>query len=86
MVSDGHKTDDPAIITYPIVVPRGSIRIDFLIDPLNDLDICACNTGNAYLNENCSEKIWTVVGKYFGPSYRVLVMIIGRDVYGLKSI
>ena len=77
--------DDPASITYSSVVSRKIIRFAFPITSLNDLDICACDIGNAYLNENFSENLWTVAEKYFFPSYRGSVIIIDRGLYGLKS-
>ena len=44
----------------------------------------AADTGNAYLNAKCREKIWTVAGTEFG-SDKGKVMIIQRALYGLKS-
>ena len=49
-VAGGRLTETPASITYSGVVSRDSIRLAFLIAALNDLDIIACDVGNAYLN------------------------------------
>ena len=46
----GHTTDPPASLTYSRVVSRDSVWIALNIDALNDLDIWACDIGNAYLN------------------------------------
>ena len=63
MVADGINTDAPASIIYLSVVSRDRIRIAFIIVSLNDLDICAFDIRNAYLNANCGEKIWMLAGK-----------------------
>ena len=47
MVADGHKRDAPDSIKYLSVVSRDIVRIAFIIASLDDLDICACDTGNA---------------------------------------
>jgi hypothetical protein len=84
LVADGHKTDAPPSITYSSVVSRESVRLGLLIAPLNDLNIAACDIGNAYLNADCREKLWTIAGSEFG-SDSGSVMIIVCALYGLKS-
>ena len=84
LVADGHTTDAPSSITYSSVVSRESVRLSLLIASLNDLDIAACDIGNAYLNANCREKLWTIAGPEFG-SDDGSVMLIVRALYGLKS-
>jgi hypothetical protein len=66
------------------VVSRDSVRIAFLLASLNDLIVCAADVGNAYLNANCRERIWTIAGPEFG-SEKGSVMIIKKALYGLKS-
>jgi hypothetical protein len=66
LVAGGHTTETPVAMTYSSVVSRDSIRIAFLLAPLNDLKICAADVGNAYLNAPCKEKIWAVAGIEFG--------------------
>ena len=48
-----HNTAPPLSITYSIVVTWESIRLEFLIYGLNNLDICACDIGNEYINATC---------------------------------
>jgi hypothetical protein len=84
LVAGGHTTDPPASITYSSVVSRDSVRICFMLAALNDLDLSACDVGNAYLNAKCREKIWTIAGPEFGEDAGC-VMIITRALYGLKS-
>jgi hypothetical protein len=83
-VAGGHTTETPESITYSSVVSRESVRIAFLIAALNDLDVLCCDIGNAYLNADCREKIWTIAGREFG-SDQGRVMIIRKALYGLKS-
>ena len=84
LVANGHLTDAPSSITYSSVVSRDSVRIAFMIASLNNLNIHACDIGNAYLNARCREKLWTLAGAEFG-SEKGSVMIIDRALYGLKS-
>ena len=50
-LADGHTTSPPSSITYSSVVSMESVRISFLLESLNDLDVFfACDIGNAYLN------------------------------------
>ena len=58
LVANIRKADAPASITYSSVVSRDSIMISLLIASLNNLDICACDIGNSYLNDKCREKLW----------------------------
>ena len=62
---------------------RESVSIEFLLASLNDLDIFACDIGNAYLNSKCREKILTEAGADFGTE-KGMVMITAKVLYGLK--
>lgn len=84
LVADGHMTDVPSSMTYSSVVSRDSVRIGLTMASLNGLKVFACDIGNAYLNAECREKLWTVAGPEFG-SEAGSVMIIARALYGLKS-
>ena len=83
-VSGGHTTDPLASITYSSAVSRDSVHIAFMLAELNDISVFAANTGHAYLNEPCCEKIWKKSGPEF-CSQQVCVMLIVRALYGLKS-
>jgi hypothetical protein len=83
LVAGGHTTETPASITYASVVSRDSVRIALLMAALNNLDILAADIGNAYLNADCREKIWTVAGPEFG-SDEGAVMLIVKALYGLR--
>ncbi len=78
-------TDPPLSITYSSVVARDSVRLAFLIAPLNDLDILAANIGNAYLNAPTRENVHTTCGIEFGINCQGCIAVITRALYGLKS-
>ena len=78
-------TDPPAFSTYSSVVSRETVRIAFLLAALNNLAICAADIGNAYLNADCLEQIYTVAGREFGPQLEGKVLIVAKALYGLKS-
>ena len=50
LVAGRHTTAPPSSIACSSVVSRESVRIAFLLAPLNDLDIFACDIDNAYIN------------------------------------
>ena len=49
-MANSHTKAPPSSITYSSIVSRESVRIAFLLESLKDLDIFACDIGNAYLN------------------------------------
>ena len=57
-VANGSNTEDPVALTYSIIVSRYIILLALLIAAMNDLDVMACEIGNAYLNTPYKEKIW----------------------------
>ncbi|KAL7535630.1 hypothetical protein ACHAWF_005219, partial [Thalassiosira exigua] len=64
---------------------RDSMRIALLVVALNDLDIFACDIGNAYLNAPCKEHIWFVAGHECSHEMKGRVMKLVRALCGLKS-
>jgi hypothetical protein len=84
-VAGGNMTEPPAETTYSSVVSRESVRIAFLVAALNNLQICAADVTNAFIDADCREKIWTVAGPEFGATEQGCVMIIKKALYGLKS-
>ena len=83
-MAGGHVTDPPESMTYSSVVSRESVRIIFLIAALNDLDILAADIGNAYLNAETREKVYTTAESEFG-SWKGSFIVIVRARYGLKT-
>ena len=51
---------------------------------MNELDILACDTQNAYLTAKRRELIWTVTGPECG-SEQGSIMVVKMALYGLKS-
>jgi len=84
LVAGASHTEPESGITYASVVSRESVRIAFMLAALNDLDILACDIGNAYLNAECREKVYTTCGPEFGK-YEGRRALIVRALYGLKS-
>ena len=60
------------------------MRLAFLIAALNDIEIIACDVGNACLNTPCREKVWFVAGPELGSRQGTVVKVV-RALYGLKS-
>jgi hypothetical protein len=67
-VAGGHMTEPPPSITYASVVSRESVRIALTIASLNNLDVLLADVGNAYLNAQCREKVWTTAGAELGSA------------------
>ena len=60
----------PPHLTYSSVASRESMRIEFLLAALNELEISACDIGNTYLNALNRVKVHVIVGKeLFGAQY-----------------
>ena len=77
-------TEALASLTYSSVVSCESVRIAFTAAALNDLDVLIADIGNAYLNADCREKVYTIAGPEFG-SHAGKYIVITRALYGLKS-
>ena len=74
-MADSHITALMSSISYSSGVSRESVRIEFILESLNDLDIFECDIGNAYLNPKHRKKLLTESGTEFGNE-KVMVMII----------
>ena len=85
IVAGGHTTNPTAESTYEGVVLRESIRIDFTLAALNDLDIFAADIQNAYLISTCGEKIIFTCGPEFGSEHKGETAVVVRALYGLRS-
>ena len=84
IVADGHKMSEPSISPYAGVVSCDTVRIVFTYVALNDLDICAADIKNAYLQAPNSEKHYTICGPEFGTENIGKVAIVVRALYGGK--
>ena len=79
---DGHKVPATDTSAYAGVVSRESVRIALTYAALNDLDVCASDILNAYLQAPASEKYYTICGPEFGSENIGKVAIITRALYG----
>ena len=59
------------------------MRIALTISALNDLEVKSDDIMNAYLTVPITEKVWTVLGKEWGPDSGKKSIIM-RALYGLK--
>lgn len=71
--------------SYSTVVRLDSIRLLNVIAKAQGLNVLAGDVGNAYLNANTREKVYTVCGREFGPKLEGCIAIIKKSLYGLKS-
>jgi len=85
-VLDGHKTPNITThSTYAGVVSRESVRIALTYAALNDLDVCAADIRNAYLQAPSSQKNYIICGPEFGLENVGKVALIHRALYGGKT-
>ena len=75
-LANSSKTEAPVSLTYSSTVSRDSVRIELFIAEMNDLDVMACDIGNAYLNALCKENIWFKAGAECGEHQgKVMIMV-----------
>lgn len=84
MCARGDQTAPPTTMTYASVVSRDSVRLAFLVAAINGLDVIMFDVGNAYLNAETSERLYTIAGTEFGE-HKGKLLIIRKALYGLKS-
>ena len=84
-VLDGHKQADPIGSTYAGVVSRESVCIAFTYAALNEVDICAADIRNAYLQAPSSCKDYIICGREFGLENVGKVALIHMALYGGKT-
>jgi Reverse transcriptase (RNA-dependent DNA polymerase) len=84
LVAGGHMTEETDAITYSSVVSRESVRIGLLLASLEDTRILAADIGNAYLNAECREQVYTIAGPEFGNDEGKVMKIV-QALYGLRT-
>jgi len=86
LVAGGHRTPDvPREDVFSPVVSMDTVRLGFILARLNDLEVCAGDIGNAYLNAKTREKVYIIAGPEFGPELAGKRLIIDKSLYGLKT-
>eukprot|EP00957_Ditylum_brightwellii_P053256 4038058-Ditylum_brightwellii.AAC.1 len=83
-VGGGHLTAPPKDSVYSSVASLRSIRLVTFLSQLNDLELCAADVGNAYLEAYTKEKVAFIAGKEFGP-LAGHTLLISKALYGLRS-
>ena len=84
-VLDGHRTPDPDGSTFAGVVSRDSVRIGFTYAALNELEVCAGDIRNAYIQAISSPKGFIICGPEFGIENIGKRALIKRALYGGKA-
>ena len=84
-VLDGHKTANAAYSTYAGVVSRDSVIIALAYAALNELDVCAADIRNAYLQAPSSRRDYIICGEEFGLENVGRTALIHRALYGGKT-
>ena len=85
LVADGNWTDILKEDVYSGVVGMETVRMGFTIGELNNLQCCAGDVGNAFLNGYTREHVYIVAGPEFGPELEGQILILVRSLYGLRS-
>ena len=76
--------DTPDAMKYALVLLRESVRKDFLIAALRDLDLLSFEVLNVYLDATPREKTWFKAGPEFGQ-YEGCAILIDQTLYGMNS-
>ena len=69
-------TKEAAMIKYPSVVSRETVRIALMIDALNDVEGKSADILNAYAQAPVTENFWTMLGSEFGSNACKSAMIV----------
>jgi hypothetical protein len=85
LVAGGNMTTPSKESVFSGVVDISSVHLGFLLDALNDLQICATDIGNAFLYGRTREKVYIRAGKEFGEHTFGKILIIDKSLYGLRT-
>ena len=82
LVGGGHRTPEVHHEeVFSSVVSMEAVRLGFLIAKLNNLQVCAGDIGNAFLNGTTREKLYIVAGPEFGPELEGKRLNIVKSLY-----
>ena len=84
-VAGGHIANPPSESIYVGVLSRESVCIEFIIAPLNDIDIFYADIQNTYVTAPCGEKFIRTFGPEFGSEHKSKSAFIVLTLYGLQS-
>ena len=81
LVAGGHRTPEvPKENVFSLVVGMEAVRLGFILAKLNNMEVCAGDVGNAFLNAKTKEKIFIIAGPEFGPK------LAGKRLVIVKSL
>src|SRR6476646_12196668 len=81
LVAGGHMTDPATEEVYSGVVSMETVRTCFVVAQMNDLEVCAGDVGNAFLNSRTKENVYFIAG----PELEGKRLVAYKVIYGLKS-
>ena len=84
LVFDGSRIDPQGLSTRATVVKGVSVRLLDIIADAQDLTVVCGDIGNAFIQANTNEKIFTRVGSEFGDRAGSIALIV-RALYGLTT-
>ena len=84
LVCDGSRVDPRGLSTRATVVKGISVRLLDIIADSQNLDVLCGDIGNAFIQANTKEKIYTRCGSEFGDRAGAIA-IITRALYGLTT-
>ena len=84
LVCDGSRVDPPGLSTRATVVKGISVRLLDIIADSQSLEVLCGDIGNAFIQANNKEKIFTRCGSEFGDRASSIAMIT-RALYGLTT-
>ena len=84
LVADGHLTDVPLDSVYSGLVSLRGLRIVLFLAELNNLELCATDIENAYLEAVTKEKVCIIAGPEFCDLEGHL-LLIHKALYGLRT-
>ena len=84
LVAGGNWLDPGAIDTFSGVVSIENVRIAMFLSELNNMELEATDIGNAFLNAEPREKVYTKGVPGFGP-LEGKTLIIDKALYGLRG-
>ena len=87
LVAGGHLTGPNMDTYYSSVVSLRSMRMVIFLSELNDLELCAGDIGNAYLEAYTNEKVCFIGGKEFAPyGHEGHLLVIEKALYDLTNL
>jgi hypothetical protein len=80
LVAGGHKVDARGHSSFSSVIRLDCIRLLNVIAKAQGLRVLAGDIGNAYINADTKEKVYTVCGPEFGPELEGRISIIKKSL------